>query len=246
MKVKNAAWVVGRLRKRFPDGTFAFLEQVRNGTGFTRKTNRYADALVVSCWPSRGRWLGGIEVKVSLSDWRKEVAQPKKADAFQRYCKYWWVAAPKGVVPIGEVPETWGLLECTERGVEEAKPAPATECDPVDLPLVASICRGLTGNYVSQSEHRAILKREREGFAEQAKQVAEAHRTRLELDALKETIAKFEQASGVSIGSRWSAGDIGEAVQDVTSGRAAIYSAKSLRRIAQKILHDLSETGVDE
>ena len=56
-------------------GEYAFLRQVRNAAGFDAK--RTFDAVVVGLWPSRGHDIHVIEVKVSRSDWQRELAKIK-------------------------------------------------------------------------------------------------------------------------------------------------------------------------
>lgn len=91
---------------------FALFRNVANGTG--GKCERYADAIGMSLWPSKGLHVHGFEIKVSRSDWRREVDQPEKSAAFERYCHFWWIVAPEGVVPLDEAKSTWGLLEARE------------------------------------------------------------------------------------------------------------------------------------
>ena len=129
------------LRKHYDGRAYAMLEEVRNGTGYGRR-ERYADALVVSLWPSRGIWFAGIEIKVSRSDWLAELKNPAKSAEIQRWCDYWWIAAPEGLVRTGELPPTWGLLSCSSGGkisVEHA--APKLEASPPSAAFVAAIMR---------------------------------------------------------------------------------------------------------
>lgn len=98
------------LIKRYPSGEYAYFSQVRNGTGFSAET-RTADAMVLSLWPSRGLELYGFEIKVRRSDWLSELKNPKKADELSQYCDYWYIVTPSGIVEIGELPATWGLME---------------------------------------------------------------------------------------------------------------------------------------
>ena len=88
---------------------WAYLEHVRDRAGF--EATRTIDAMALGLWPSRGHELHAFEVKVSRSDWRRELADPAKAEAFCKLADRFWVVAPRGVVPVDEVPETWGLLE---------------------------------------------------------------------------------------------------------------------------------------
>ena len=88
--------------------------EVADGTG-ARKT-RSADAVSVNMYPSRGLTINGFEIKVDRSDWRRELADPSKAEAIAKYCDFWWVAAPKGLIDPATLPATWGLTEVDERG----------------------------------------------------------------------------------------------------------------------------------
>ena len=44
------------------------------------------DAVIMSLWPSRGLELHGVEIKVSRADWKREAADPAKAEAIAAYC----------------------------------------------------------------------------------------------------------------------------------------------------------------
>lgn len=139
--VMTSPQVLAALREGpFREGGYAWLYEVKNGTGWQRQ-DRFADALVVSCWPSRGIHFAGIEVKVDRSDWRRELDNPRKSAEIQRWCDYWWVAAPEGVVEIGEVPETWGLTVVSGKKVTTAKQAPKLEAEAPTPTFVASILR---------------------------------------------------------------------------------------------------------
>ena len=78
---------------------------------------RVCDYMAYDLWQGQGRgWdspggpkLHGHEVKVSRSDWLAELRDPTKAEAFSRYCDYWWlVVSDKAIVKPGELPEGWG------------------------------------------------------------------------------------------------------------------------------------------
>jgi hypothetical protein len=221
------------IRKMFPDGAYALLPQVRNGTGFARSTDRTADAIAVSCWPSRGLYLAGVEIKVSLHDWRRELANGAKAEDIGKYCRYWYIAAPAGVVPVGELPEKWGLIECNDKGgAKIVKAAVANEETPIDMPLLASICRSVSQITVPKCEV--------------AKQIAEAVETRIkaeirnmafERDQALERIARFEEASGITL-ARYNETRIGEAVRQVLANKHlnAEDQLRMLADVAQRTL----------
>ena len=86
-----------------------------NGNGrewaFFSHVRRTADALAMSMYRSKGHEMHGFEVKVSRSDWLRELKQPTKADAIAGFCNRWWVAVSNtDIVKTGELPPNWGLL----------------------------------------------------------------------------------------------------------------------------------------
>lgn len=86
-------------------------EHVRAQTGFDTRT---ADFVAVDTWASGKCAVHGVEVKVSRSDWLRELKDPAKSAPFMGWCTYWWLAVPRigigGVLDPGELPPGWGLL----------------------------------------------------------------------------------------------------------------------------------------
>jgi hypothetical protein len=116
------------------------LREVSNSTGHGR--SRSADGLIVSCWPSRGIWAAGIEVKEHRSDWLRELKDPSKAHAIARYCNYWWLATSDGVAKVEEVPANWGLIVVGKNGKAKViKPAPESTPEPWSVGFAASVLR---------------------------------------------------------------------------------------------------------
>jgi len=158
----------------------AFLYEVRNGTGYG-KQQRYADALVVSCWPSRGIWVAGVEVKVSRTDWRRELDDPEKNADIQQYCDFWWIAAPPGVVNLAELPGNWGLLLVDGKTVAQTREAPRLPRKPFDPTFVASILR----NAATAQDHARKL-----GAEDASRRLAELYET----ESATKIRAEFERA----------------------------------------------------
>lgn len=127
------------LRKRFPSPRCAIAFEVARGTGYSAK--RHLDAVAMELWPSHGLALHGIEIKVSRSDWRRERDEPAKAEEVARHLDFFWVAAPKGVVPADELPTAWGLLELDGEGLNAPKQATKTEAAPLDRLFLAALFR---------------------------------------------------------------------------------------------------------
>jgi hypothetical protein len=243
------------LRERYPQGEYAFMSEVRNGTGFT-KTTRYADALVMSTWPSRGLDLMGFEVKISRSDWLRELKNPAKAETIFAYCDRWYlVVSDAEIVKDAELPSTWGLLVPRKDKlivkVEAAKLTPK----PIDKTFLASLLRNVTENCVPV---RDISERCEARYAEGIKRgqhhsSVDVERLSKEIFHYKRRIEGFEQRVGVKIDD-WDCGNITQAMALVRNGAppqllAQLESlARSTELLAETIKRsvEMARAGVKE
>lgn len=127
------------LENTFQAPEYAVFEQVANSTGFSG--TRYADAMVMGLWPSRGLTLIGIEIKVDRSDWLSELKNPKKADDMAKFCDGWAVVAPAGCVQEGELPDTWGLYVPARVALSCKKAPPKLVAEPMTREFLAALLR---------------------------------------------------------------------------------------------------------
>lgn len=218
--------IVEALRKRYPGNAYALITELRNKTGWGGgKSERYADAIVMSCWPSRGLDIDGFEFKVSRSDWLNELKHPEKAEAFVQYCSRWWmVEGEKGIVKDGELPKTWGLMTMVEDKLKITVQAPELkhQKEP-DRAFVASILRSFVNQSVTQTQ---LTKARDAGYQDGMKRGEEFNAKELEhlkkrLERIEkdhqQVIDDFERTSGVRI-AQYNAGHIGDAVRRVMNG----------------------------
>lgn len=212
--------VLAALRERWPDSSHAWLYEVRNGVGYGRQ-ERYADALFVSCWPSRGIWCAGVEVKVSRSDWKRELADVGKAAEIQRWCDRWWVAAPEGVVDPAEVPALWGLVT-VERSkgalrTKVVKDAPKLEPEPWTMNFTASVLRSASKSQAGvrrlgydEGYRSGVVPDVQEKLAQAARDATQAEaklkmkereveQARGDVARMRAIVKAFEAASGAAI-----------------------------------------------
>lgn len=115
------------LREMHPSGEWALMEEVAPRTG---GGTRYADAVAVNLWKSRGYAVHGFEIKVSRADWMRELKNPAKADEVFGYCDHWWVVAAPGIVRPEELPAGWGLLEPARKRGKGSQATMAPDGDP--------------------------------------------------------------------------------------------------------------------
>lgn len=234
----KTADIKAALRARFCAPEWAIMFEVGDGTGMNQR--RWADAVAMNLWPSRGLEIHGFEIKASRSDWLREIKNPAKAEAVQRYCDRWWIVAPPGVVQDGELPPTWGLYEAKDGKLKQIVAAPPLGVQPVDRSFVAAMLRRASG--VDEKEVRAAV-------AAQVEEARKHDRTHIEREIERRTqhakeltdqIATIERVSGVKV-SRWiNDEEIGRAVKMVLqSGVVATHGGiYSVRQAAACVLEN--------
>jgi len=200
---RDAGRVMAALAKRYAPPSWALLSQLGSGTGWAR--GRYADAVALGLWPSRGIDLHGFEVKVHRGDWLRELKKPEKADEIAVYCDFWWlvVGAPD-VVDLARdpIPTTWGVLELDGRGLVQRRKAERNAgVVAIDKPLVAAIFRRASEDMMPRSSIHAALDEKWDEGRKAGRSEAEGDRDNSAVDAsaLRTAVAEFEAASGVKI-----------------------------------------------
>lgn len=180
-------------------------------------TGRRIDFMAVSLVRSRPG-IHGIEIKVSRSDWLKEMQIAKKADAFY-FCDYYYLASPPGIWQNGEVPEGWGIYEFQGNKIKLIR-------NPAALPSKYDFVflKTLLGR-VLRPESSAISKARGEGYNEGYKDGEKSKSPeyklsslKRELDAYKKNFEEFRTRSGIEIDSIWHLGEIGRIVRMIQMG----------------------------
>lgn len=144
VRLVSADAVINALRLRYEAPAWVMFENVANGTG--SRADRWADALAMSVWPSRGLVLLGFEVKITRQGVLRELQNPRKADAVGSYCDFWWLAVgSEDIAKPDEIPPAWGLLapvlnngKTTMRVLKEAT---KLDAKPLDRGFLAAILR---------------------------------------------------------------------------------------------------------
>lgn len=133
-------------------------EHVRATLGYSR-TQRIADFISADKYPGHpyGSSLAfhGHEVKVSRSDWLRELADLSKSETFKRHMHHWWLVVPDAsIVRDGELPVGWGLMVLGKTGALRAK-VPAPRLSPEEMPsdLIISLMSAS-----ARTAHRAPLR----------------------------------------------------------------------------------------
>lgn len=111
---------------------FAVFPEVGNGTGWG--VNSWIDLAVIHLWPSDGDIRKAIEIKVSRSDFLKELSNPTKNQwAKNAFHEFWFLTPKEGVIKDGELPDGVGWYYprgdtiCVGKHAKRTKPKESAE-----------------------------------------------------------------------------------------------------------------------
>lgn len=201
-KIIKAHDIRQAILKRFAAPEYAVMFEVGDATG--ARHSRFADAVIMSLWPSRGLELHGVEIKVNAADWRREAADPRKAETIGAYCDRWWVFTSPGVIKdSSEVPPAWGWREFDGANWITKREAEKTTAKPIDRTFLAALLRRSdeerrTSVYQAAQE---MIEADRAAFEKRVD--AEAERRTRERKYAREALTAFEEASGLNLSKEW-------------------------------------------
>ncbi len=208
-----------QLSERYPQPEWALFFEVANGLGASHR--RYADAVAMSLFPSRGLDVHGFEVKRFRGDWLSELKNPAKADVIASYCDFWWLVTSDDHVALkDEVPKTWGLLVSNGEALRQVKKPERLKPKAIDRSFMGAMFRRADQWAKEQMKNDARVVAAR----------AEGHKAGLEerdwsikdrtseLERVQSRVKEFEKASGLNIDT-YAAERMGEAVKAFMSAR---------------------------
>lgn len=182
-----------RLAARYSQPEWFFVPEVPNGTG-TRKS-RTIDGMAFGVWGQNE--VHAFEIKVSRSDWLRELDNPSKAAFFAKHCHRFFIVADSGVVKAEELPAEWGLMEPSRSGLKIRIAATLMNPERPDFPFIASIIRRIVS---TESRNARSSKEYAKGIETGRKEsAAEAARLQKEIDQYRTSVAQFEEAAGIRI-----------------------------------------------
>lgn len=141
----TATEVIAVLRKHHQpthrEHQWAFFDEQKIGTGFGFEAQQSMDAWAIHYWPSRGNIAVAYEVKVSRSDFLRELKKPLKRKPALRLSHEFYFATPEGLVKPGEIPPECGLIEIKNNKMYTTVKAPKRDICPPTWNFVATLCR---------------------------------------------------------------------------------------------------------
>lgn len=149
----RAEHLFDRIATTYPPPEWAVFAEVADATGARQR--RWADAVAMNLYPSRGLELRGFEIKVDRRDLARELATPEKAEAVAAYCNTWWLVTPPGLVEdSAALPLAWGLLEAEgDDGLRVAKAAQGTPAREPTRGFLAAMLRAAHKQVAAVRKH---------------------------------------------------------------------------------------------
>lgn len=215
-----------RLRARFAYPEWALFEEVYKPT--RQRGKRFADAMALNLWSTRGLEFHGFEIKVTRADWLRELRTPSKAEELGVYCDRWWlVLADRDIIKEGELPNLWGVMIPHGDGLRITTAAPKLPAEPLDRKLVSVLIRHFYEDNSKRKRDRADLD---ESYQKgllwgQQSSKSELERAQKRYQETLDAIAAFEKVSGVRIDT-WNAARIGDAVRLVMSDQHTLVKER--------------------
>lgn len=231
MKVKrnnaiDAADLRARLEAAHAPPEWAIFFEVANGTGSVCR--RHADAVAMSLWPSRGLTIRGFEIKVSRSDYKREAADPEKAETVARFCDEWWIVTPVDLIrdPELELPPAWGLMVANPKGgLKTVRKAATTKAKPISRPFLAAMLRRAHESLATQQKGwvrrediaEQIAQAEARGAAQVPRDMQHLQR---DADAMRKVIKDWKDATGIDLHEHGWHANVGRIVERYRLGQA--------------------------
>lgn len=106
-----SAEILDRLARRHVQPSWMFFRELRVGTGFAKLAQIRLDAWALATWPSLRYERITYEVKISRSDWLREMAHPEKRRMGLHLSNRFYFVTPPNLVKVAEVPAECGLIE---------------------------------------------------------------------------------------------------------------------------------------
>lgn len=150
---QDTKMILKALRRRHPEKEWAFFEELRAGTGWgtvrwgrddkgNHNPEQRFDAWAINLYPSKNFLRIVYEIKVSRSDFLREIKHPEKRSQALAMSNQFYFVAPVGLIKPDELPPEAGLIEVKDEWESRMKvKAPVREAEGPTWQFFASIAR---------------------------------------------------------------------------------------------------------
>lgn len=229
------------VRNTYAHPNYMYMQEVRNATGFD--ANRSADGIAVGLYKSCGRAIHGFEMKVSRTDWQKELSNLGKSESWLRFCHRWALIVPdESIIKNGELPAAWGLgipYQSRANALPKIKwivKPPELHPDPFNMVFLTAIMYA-----ARQIDVPAQTKALRDEYDRGAKSVRDSFDRQAGIDklqTLQKAVTAFQEASGISINDYTSESNANKMGMKFKEWQDSQESTDRSRRLLQALLKD--------
>lgn len=179
-----------------------------------------ADAIYMGFTSKSERLLEGFEIKVKRGDWLRELAQPLKGEVWIDNCHRWWIVATPGIVEERELPEGWGLMVMTGRGLQVKVKATRRDIHPSWDVVRSVVARyqtlGINSHFTAENAELDGLRSQVRELRAKTQAIDTEAEERAERTA-RDLLARIETAVGMSIVD-YAWGDLRITPEDLAQG----------------------------
>lgn len=203
------------LRGKYPRDRYAMFFDVPDSVSLQQK--RRIDAIAFGMWASGGHRIEGFELKVSRSDWLRELKQVDKADPFISICDHFWlVTADSKIAKLDEVPACWGWMSATKTGLRVQRPATKLPGVGNAIPrgFMLGVLRKMQDDLLRNPDVQALIN-ERVATVNDSVDNRVQYATRHmehRLEQAEKVVKDFEEESGIKL-DEWRYGNVGKIVK---------------------------------
>lgn len=185
-----------RLDARYDGNEWMRFHELRECAGFNAGTGiRTIDFAALHKWSSKNHSLICVEIKMTRSDFRRELERPEKSSSWREMANEFWFAAPRGVVDPAELPVGTGLLETHGDGLRKTRAAAFNRCAPGPNPdTFVMMLRHQQSSYEPRIRELKHLNAEFAEFKGRSISIDDLRRLALKYGALDRTKRDVESA----------------------------------------------------
>lgn len=183
--------IVRRLFERYPVPQYSSFAELRDTNNIYSK--RTIDFFAVGNWQKAIRSVA-VEVKISRSDFQRELNDPSKREGWEKEAMECWFAAPADLIDPKEVPDGWGLLVTRGDGLIAKLKAPQRRVEPSTRLMKAMVRRAAEKEHESRHKEApfAHLLGKKVTFDDLRRLADKLHGTGYTMERLKRQLEELE------------------------------------------------------
>jgi len=222
--------LVDLIRKKYPQQTGFYdsrvlLEQVPDATSWSQV--RWVDVVVFEMWKSKGLTRAAFEIKVSRSDFIRELSNPEKHKWCRECFHYFWFVAPKDIVQLEELPNGIGFMYPKGSKLAIARHALKNENPKLDDHLLAAFMR---------AADKAIAQAYKISSEEVLRNSSEHQKAKMYMEGTK----VFLSTRGRKFFTPDVAADLTKALEDATMDKQLLQDREQLLAISGRFQRDMA------